>query len=201
MKIYLDFVYQEAFLTTYRTFVTPSDLIDKLIQRYTFFSEFETKKKIARYAFSLLIRVIDEIELEMNFFLGYTHSALSFSNELTEALMKSLSHFVTNLIRHAELQLGKLLRKKSIERFNKFQINNEQLQQDIVLIQNSISSKRATLLDFHSNDISEQLTLLDSELFLKIQLSEILYMTIEKGEDYSPNLAAFTEHFNNISYW
>jgi hypothetical protein len=115
--------------------------------------------------------------------------------------MKSLSHFVTNLIRHGELQLGKLLRRKSFERFNKFQINNEQLQQDIVLVQNVISSKRAILLDFHALEISEQLTLLDSELFLKIQLSEILYMSIEQGEDYSPNLAGFTEHFNNISYW
>ncbi|CAF1099468.1 unnamed protein product [Adineta steineri] len=179
-----DFVYQEAFLTTYRTFVSPSDLIDKLIQRYTFFSQFEAKKKIARYAFSLLIRVIDEID-----------------NELTEDLMKSLSNFVTNLIRHGELQLAKLLRRKSLERFNKFLIPNEQIQQDIVVIQNSISSKRATLLDFHASDISEQLTLLDSELFLKIQLSEVLYMSIERGEEYSPNLAAFTEHFNNISYW
>jgi hypothetical protein len=115
--------------------------------------------------------------------------------------MKSLSNFVTNLIRHGELQLGKLLRKKSLERFHKFQINNEQLQQDIVLIQNSISSKRAILLDFHAIEISEQLTLLDSELFLKIQLSEVLYMSIERGEEYSPNLASFTEHFNNISYW
>jgi hypothetical protein len=126
---------------------------------------------------------------------------ISFSNELTEDLMKSLSHFVTNLIRHGELQLGKLLRRKSLERFKKFLINNEQIQQDIVVIQNSISSKRATLLDFHAVDISEQLTLLDSELFLKIQLSEVLYMSIERGEEYSPNLASFTEHFNNISYW
>ncbi|CAF5080946.1 unnamed protein product [Rotaria magnacalcarata] len=115
--------------------------------------------------------------------------------------MESISNFVTNLLRHGELQLGKLLRRKSLERFNKSDIANEQSQQDIVLIKSSISSKRATLLDFRSIEISEQLTLLDSELFLKIQLSEILYMSIEKGEDYSPNLAAFTEHFNNISYW
>lgn len=115
--------------------------------------------------------------------------------------MKSLSNFVSNLIRHGELQLGKLLRRKSLERFRQLLIPHEQVQQDILLIQNSIASKRATLLDFHANEISEQLTLLDSELFLKIQLSEILYMSIEKGEEYSPNLAAFTEHFNNISYW
>ena len=115
--------------------------------------------------------------------------------------MKSLSYFVSSLIRHGELQLGKLLRKKSLERFQKFQNYHEQTQQEIVLLHSSIASKRATLLDFHALEISEQLTLLDSELFLKIQLSEILYMSIEKGEEYSPNLAAFTEHFNNISYW
>ena len=124
-----------------------------------------------------------------------------YSNELTEDLMTSLSSFVTNLIRHGELQLGKLLRRKALERCHLFQRTQEPSQNDIVLIQNSISSKRATLLDFQPNDISEQLTLLDSELFLKIQLSEILYMSIEKGEDFSPNLGAFTEHFNSISYW
>jgi hypothetical protein len=123
------------------------------------------------------------------------------SNELSEKLMKRLSNFVTTLIRHGELQLSKLLRRKSLERFTKSQPHHESSQQDIVLIQNSISSKRATLLDFHAVDISEQLTLLDSELFLKIQLSEVLYMSIERGEEYSPNLASFTEHFNNISYW
>ena len=115
--------------------------------------------------------------------------------------MKKLSHFVTTLIRQGELQLSKLLRRKSLERYNKLQQNSNQSHQDIVLIKNSISSKRATLLDFDSSDLSEQLTLIDSELFLKIQLSEILYISIEKGEEYSPNLAVFTEHFNNISYW
>ena len=127
--------------------------------------------------------------------------SLFFSNELSEILMKKLSHFVTTLIRQGELQLSKLLRRKSLERYNKLQQNSNQSHQDIVLIKNSISSKRATLLDFDSSDLSEQLTLIDSELFLKIQLSEILYISIEKGEEYSPNLAVFTEHFNNISYW
>jgi hypothetical protein len=36
--------------------------VEKLLQRFTFFVQFESKKKIARHAFSLLIRVIDEIE-------------------------------------------------------------------------------------------------------------------------------------------
>ena len=57
------------------------------------------------------------------------------------------------------LQMQKLFIFISVIFFHKFQINNEQSQQDIVLIQNSISSKRAILLDFHALEISEQLTL------------------------------------------
>ena len=49
--------------------------------------------------------------------------------------------FVTNLIRHGQLQLGKLLRNKSLERYKKIRIPNQQIQQDIIFIQNSISSK------------------------------------------------------------
>ena len=140
--IRLDFLYQEAFLTTYRTFLSPIELIDKLIQRYTFFAQLETKKKIARYAFSLLIRVIDEIEYELHYYvlsLSPIHISY-FSNELSADLMKTLSNFVTILIRHGELQLGKLLRRKSFERYTKHQSNCEQSQTDIVLIQNLISS-------------------------------------------------------------
>lgn len=177
------------------------ELVEKLIQRYTFFAQLETKKKIARYSFSLLIRVIDEIEYELIENFIFSHSSFDFSNELSEDLMKTLSNFVAILIRHGELQLGKLLRRKSFERYSKHQSHGEQSQTDIVLIQNLISSKRATLFDFHAREISEQLTLIDAELFAKIQLSEILYMSIEKGEEFSPNLAAFTVHFNNISYW
>jgi hypothetical protein len=116
--------------------------------------------------------------------------------------MRSLSSFVTNLIRQSELQLAKLLRKKSLERFRcVHEQHHENTQQDVILIQHFVASKRAVLLDFHSNDVSEQLTLLDSDLFLKIHLSEVLYLSMEKSDDYSSNLAAFTEHFNNISYW
>jgi hypothetical protein len=57
------FMYQEAFLTTYRTFVTPCALLDKLLYRYRRFSRApDTKRtKLARNAFSLLVRVVDEL--------------------------------------------------------------------------------------------------------------------------------------------
>jgi Rap guanine nucleotide exchange factor 1 len=57
-----EFIYQEAFLTTYRTFISPRDLIDKLLYRFNKFHHMGNgRKKLARNAFSLLIRVIDEL--------------------------------------------------------------------------------------------------------------------------------------------
>ncbi len=66
-KIYLihfsDFYFQEAFLTTYRTFIKPIQLVEKLIDR---FHRFDTpsdtvRQRVARESFSLLVRVIGDL--------------------------------------------------------------------------------------------------------------------------------------------
>lgn len=55
-----EFMYQEAFLTTYRTFISSKVLIEKLLYRFHKFQYMQdNRKKTARNAFSLLIRVID----------------------------------------------------------------------------------------------------------------------------------------------
>jgi len=61
--------------------------------------------------------------------------------------------------------------------------------------------RQAVLLDFKSEQIAEQMTLLDAELFLKIEIPEVLIWAQEQNEERSPNLTRFTEHFNKMSYW
>lgn len=58
-----DFLYQEAFLTTYRTFLTPLELLEKLCRRHDRFSKSPnpTKQRSAREAFSLLVRVVSDL--------------------------------------------------------------------------------------------------------------------------------------------
>ncbi|XP_033228972.1 guanine nucleotide-releasing factor 2 [Belonocnema kinseyi] len=58
-----DFLYQEAFLTTYRTFMSPLDLIKKLHRRHQRFScsSDVVKQRAAREAFSLLVRVVSDL--------------------------------------------------------------------------------------------------------------------------------------------
>ena len=65
----------------------------------------------------------------------------------------------------------------------------------------SYDSRQSSLLDFKSEHIAEQMTLLDSELFMKIEIPEVLIWAQEQNEERSPNLTRFTEHFNKMSYW
>lgn len=65
----------------------------------------------------------------------------------------------------------------------------------------SLNARNFTLLDFKSEQIAEQMTLLDADLFMKIEIPEVLIWAQEQNEERSPNLTRFTEHFNKMSYW
>jgi hypothetical protein len=58
-----------------------------------------------------------------------------------------------------------------------------------------------SLLDFKSIDLAEQISLIDFNLFTKIEISEVLLWSTKQNEKLSPNLTQFTKHFNDISYW
>ncbi|KAM6110507.1 rap guanine nucleotide exchange factor 1 [Pterocles gutturalis] len=184
-------LYCEAFLTTYRTFITPEELIKKLQYRYPS-HEYEKfchfpdtfKKRVSKNTFFVLVRVVDELCLV----------------ELTEEILKLLMDLVFRLVCNGELSLARVLRKNILDKVD---------QKKMLSYANSIkplaargvAARPGTLHDFHSHEIAEQLTLLDAELFYKIEIPEVLLWAKEQNEEKSPNLTQFTEHFNNMSYW
>ncbi|XP_072228671.1 rap guanine nucleotide exchange factor 1b isoform X11 [Leuresthes tenuis] len=179
-------LYCEAFLTTYRTFITPEDLIKKLHHRYTTFchSPDTFKKRVSKNTFFVLVRVVDELCLV----------------ELTEDILKQLMELVFTLVCSGELSLARVLRKNILDKVE---------QKKLLRYTNSlkplaargVSARPGTLHDFRSHEIADQLTLLDAELFYKIEIPEVLLWAKEQNEEKSPNLTQFTEHFNNMSYW
>ncbi|XP_059571609.1 rap guanine nucleotide exchange factor 1 [Alligator mississippiensis] len=179
-------LYCEAFLTTYRTFITPEELIKKLQYRYEKFCHFPDtfKKRVSKNTFFVLVRVVDELCLV----------------ELTEEILKLLMELVFRLVCNGELSLARVLRKNILDKVD---------QKKMLRYANSIkplaargvAARPGTLHDFHSHEIAEQLTLLDAELFYKIEIPEVLLWAKEQNEEKSPNLTQFTEHFNNMSYW
>ncbi|XP_015593863.1 guanine nucleotide-releasing factor 2 isoform X2 [Cephus cinctus] len=178
-----DFLYQEAFLTTYRTFMSPLELIRKLHRRHQRFSCVPdvVKQRAAREAFSLLVRVVSDLTM----------------SDLDDVLLQTLMGFVQQLVCSGDLTMAKALRVKILE---KHSMKQHQAAQPI-LSSLSVSTKQASLLDFKSEQIAEQMTLLDADLFMKIEIPEVLIWAQEQNEERSPNLTRFTEHFNKMSYW
>ncbi|XP_022434091.1 rap guanine nucleotide exchange factor 1 isoform X7 [Delphinapterus leucas] len=179
-------LYCEAFLTTYRTFIAPEELIKKLRYRYEKFSPFADtfKKRVSKNTFFVLVRVVDELCLV----------------ELTEEILKLLMELVFRLVCNGELSLARVLRKNILDKVDQKKLlrcaNSDQ-----PLAARGVAARPGTLHDFHSHEIAEQLTLLDAELFYKIEIPEVLLWAKEQNEEKSPNLTQFTEHFNNMSYW
>ncbi|NWX96882.1 RPGF1 factor, partial [Nothoprocta ornata] len=184
-------LYCEAFLTTYRTFITPEELIKKLQYRYPFarmFSLFEDqdtfKKRVSKNTFFVLVRVVDELCLV----------------ELTDEILKLLMDLVFRLVCNGELSLARVLRKNILDKVDqKNMLRYANCTKPLAA--RGVAARPGTLHDFHSHEIAEQLTLLDAELFYKIEIPEVLLWAKEQNEEKSPNLTQFTEHFNNMSYW
>lgn len=147
---------------------------------------------------------------------------------MNEKIVEIFADFVYELLLDDELQLARLLRKKLINKLdikrlqelekeaeNLNKLNNEpsnkkahldfgdhaNIKIQITPYLNSYMKSQPNLLCFKSVDLAEQMTLIDLNLFLKIELSEVLLWSTKQNEEFSPNLIQFTEHFNNISYW
>uniref|UniRef100_A0A8C2A740 CRK SH3-binding GNRP n=1 Tax=Cyprinus carpio TaxID=7962 RepID=A0A8C2A740_CYPCA len=172
-------LYCEAFLTTYRTFLAPEDLIKK----FSLSSDI-IKQRASKDTFFVLVRVVDELCLV----------------ELTEDILKQLMELVFNLLCNGELTLARVLRKNILDKVQQkklLQYTNSLK----TLAARGVAARPGTLHDFRSHEIADQLTLLDAELFYTIEIPEVLLWAKEQNEEKSPNLTQFTEHFNNMSYW
>ncbi|XP_063707501.1 guanine nucleotide-releasing factor 2 isoform X2 [Culicoides brevitarsis] len=176
--------YGEAFLTTFRTFISPKDLIEKLTYRYQYFAQQkqDLKQRSAKEAFSLLVRVVNDLTMP----------------DLTIPLLKSLTTFEQQLICDGHLSMTRVLRVKIIEKIKLFKSKSNS---SLLLTAKAITTALPTLLDLKTQEIAEQMTLLDAELFQKIEIPEVLIWAQEQCEERSPNLTLFTEHFNKMSYW
>ncbi|XP_067938665.1 rap guanine nucleotide exchange factor 1-like isoform X2 [Watersipora subatra] len=178
-----DFMYQEAFLTTYRTFIEPEELIDKLLYRYNKFAHLKeiNKKRLSRNAFSLLVRVVDELT----------------SKEMRQSITLKLLKLVTDLVREGELALAKIMRMKVMEKCDP----NQKPVENLRIVTSGPKSPNRGLLDFKSYEVAEQLTIIENAFYQRLELPELLIWSKEQNEEKCPNLVKFTEHFNKMSYW
>ncbi|XP_030380880.1 guanine nucleotide-releasing factor 2 isoform X2 [Scaptodrosophila lebanonensis] len=180
-----DNAFSEAFITTFRTFIQPIDVIEKLTHRYTYFfcQMQDQKQKAAKETFSLLVRVVNDLTL----------------SDLSSELLSLLVEFVYQLVCSGELYMAKVLRIKFVEKVT--YKNQQTAEKALHPCNDKPTHQQLSLLDLKSLEIAEQMTLLDAELFQKIEIPEVLLFAKDQCEEKSPNLNKFTEHFNKMSYW
>ncbi|XP_076010344.1 rap guanine nucleotide exchange factor 1-like isoform X2 [Genypterus blacodes] len=180
-------LYCDAFLSTYRSFMSPHNVISKLQHRYRHLCHGvqSAESSSAKKTFNLLARAVEEL----------------CAVELDSDLLLLLMDLVFKLLLAGELGPANLIRTNVLSKM-------EQKWQQIgcplslrPLSARSVAARPGTLLDFRSQDLAEQLTLLDSQLFCKIHLPEVLLWSKEQNEERSPNLTEFTQQFNNVSFW
>ncbi|XP_047540406.1 guanine nucleotide-releasing factor 2 isoform X5 [Vanessa atalanta] len=177
------FAYQEAFLATYRTWVPPGDLVRKLVRRA---HHYRPRPHELRSTLSLLTRVVADLTM----------------GDLDRTLMQEIMEFIYWLVETEELPISKALRQILVDKQKQlhFQNTNNKYEYDMPCY-GTVSLRRDTLLDFKASELAEQMTLLDSALFVRITTAEVLSWPRDQSEESSPNLTRFTEHFNKMSYW
>ena len=152
-----DFLYQEAFLATYRTFIDTDLLVQKLVYRFSKFVEKSHQElklgsflRISRNAFSLLVRVVDGL------------ADVDFSNK---PLLERLTSFITSLVETGELGLARALRSQFIL---KYEEHRARLLPDFDLTSLNSTNKTPSLLNFKSLEIAEQMTLLGKTINIHV---------------------------------
>ena len=114
---------------------------------------------------------------------------------MTTTVLNLLDQVVSKI----DQTLGRILRTKVLE---KIEVRRKSVTSNPILLPSvAISTKIVTITDFKTESIAEQFTLLDSELFAKIEVAEALLWSKEQKEELTPNLNKFFLHFNNMSYW
>ncbi|XP_047034207.1 guanine nucleotide-releasing factor 2 isoform X4 [Helicoverpa zea] len=178
-----DFTYQEAFLATYRTWVSPSGLVARLVRRA---QHFRPRPHELRSTLCLLTRVVADLTM----------------SDLDCPLMQEIMEFIYWLVDAEELIIAKTLRQILVDKQKQlhFQQTNNRYEYDNPCY-GSVSTRRDTLLDFKATELAEQMTLLDAALFVRLTTAEVLLWPRDQSEESSPNLTRFTEHFNKMSYW
>jgi Rap guanine nucleotide exchange factor 1 len=119
--------------------------------------------------------------------------------DLTQTLLNDLLNFSHELIANRKIKWAKLLRNCVFEKVSIFK--GATLLPASLPVSQPLKSRRDEFLRFKADELAQQMTLLDMELFQKIEIAEMFNYAKNQQDDQSPNLAIFGRHFDKMSTW
>lgn len=188
---YLSFV--KTFLLTYPSFTTSVILLQKLIERYHVpLKKFKDFSEFDKMRLFIQIRVCSVIEKWTK---NFNHDIVDKKDG--EEIKQKLLNFVEGILAEDQWKLAKTIRK-SIYRMKKGGNKDEQTNLTI----GSVPLKLG-IFSYSNEDIAQQLTLLDFQLFQKIGPTELLNQAWNKSDGHikAPNILHLTSRFNSIAFW
>ncbi|EGC31783.1 hypothetical protein DICPUDRAFT_99093 [Dictyostelium purpureum] len=184
--------FAKTFITTYRSFTTAEIFLSKLIQRY--FTP--NLRNITPHIFiqkiqtPIQLRVLNVLRLWIE----------QYPADFHKEILKTLTSFLNATRKNGHGQLSDLILKK----FNNTKSPERLVVPAVVVPKQKIFWKKYTseyIFSLSSNDIAEQLTLLDFDSYKSIEEIELLNQAWSKPEQKinTPNIVNMVNRFNNFS--
>eukprot|EP00045_Choanoeca_perplexa_P007005 m.61483 g.61483 ORF g.61483 m.61483 type:complete len:1121 (-) comp13883_c0_seq1:104-3466(-) len=219
---YADTKLLRHFLTTYRSFCSPKELLDVLLQRYNIpLSDAVKKDKtferefIKRYCTPVRLRVVNVLKqwVEKHFY-DFRASQASGGAKLqvteeSSNLLKMLLSFTKEVIKQDKKMasacqpiikaIKKQVKGDPSQTFMPYVPDNDTYEMFVL----ESGSAPTHLLTLHPKEVARQMTIIESHLYRKIRPSELVGQMWTKSKKwlYAPNVLNMTHRFNQMSRW
>eukprot|EP00005_Dracoamoeba_jomungandri_P000702 CAMPEP_0174257274 /NCGR_PEP_ID=MMETSP0439-20130205/6438_1 /TAXON_ID=0 /ORGANISM="Stereomyxa ramosa, Strain Chinc5" /LENGTH=993 /DNA_ID=CAMNT_0015340291 /DNA_START=75 /DNA_END=3056 /DNA_ORIENTATION=+ len=178
-----------TFITTYQSFITPYQLYEKLLERY------DAPPKYQEDANTIRLRV----SVVLKYWIGKQFA------DLDDDLIENVYSFINNkLASDGQDQLASLLQKEITKKIeNRISQRNAMFAPPEVLKVQTTRSLSEIFLLAKDQDIAEQLTLVESNLYCAIEPQELLNQSWNspKLQYRAPNVIAMINRANAVSFW
>ncbi|KAJ6250339.1 ras guanine nucleotide exchange factor i-related [Anaeramoeba flamelloides] len=197
--------FSKIFLMTYQSFTTPGKLLYKIFQRIKIPKKINDKMENAKVGGGNYKEKIQGIKKQTYAFL-YDWINHHFS-DFNEGLIEELNHFINKSLRkNRDIKHIQILRKTIDDQQlgkKKHFISSNNIQPPEPSVPKNIFSKTLTLFDINELEIARQISIIDFEIFSKIQPSELLNCAWakEKLKHRAKNLLQLIDRFNHMSLW
>ncbi|KAF2075763.1 hypothetical protein CYY_002945 [Polysphondylium violaceum] len=188
--------FASAFLLTYRSFTTPIGLLDMLIAAFLNIGEIdETSSALAKKKRITRLRIANVFK---NWIDKHYHDF-----QQDPELVEKMDIFIEKHVEHSLGDFGKIFKKL---------LHNERATPNPTWAneaptpippKNKNTVNDLKFKDFDPTEVARQLTIIESDLYRKIESKECLNQAWNKEDklEKSPNIVAFIKRFNQVSSW